>query len=598
MKRHLSLASLCLASLVAGCGAPEITSDSPANLTPFPPINFYIYGWNAAWDRFDPGAIEDMPAVASDGTTWEMVYIALGGHVINRSSTDGVHFGAPVDLGGGFFGKPAAALVHGSLLVAAPNGLGVVSTKFRTNGTWDSAWKQQPGKLLNPGVTIALTDSGWRYHLFGVGPDQSLYELSGIGGFWDANWVSRGGKLLPTTPAAVSWGGNRIDVVAAAPGNTPWHEWQDNEVLGGWESLGGAMEGQPAISSRAPNMLDVFVIGTDNALYQKVYDGGWKDYTQVVDCAQHLGVTVASPTLGTTGRQSIDVYVLGYDHGAVWHNRYSTTPSATAGPLPYCCGLPGRNCCTGDDAPDACQGQGQAATYCNPADNKCEQCGSAVGQACCTNVDSDGARPLCGYGPSTTVCNIYSNRCDSSGGPAGAAYQVCRAGGVCDAGNTCTGRNVDRDIAGYCKPNPTPSCGAAKSACSSSANCCSGLECVGGACTASSGTAPGAKTCGGNPVNSSTQNYNVGVRYSTGCAELEAYAYANSQAEAVACVQKAYPNQTLFPGQYFTTYQFAEYSPIDYSCQPRYVAAFSSADAAACAHSLCVTCTDVLGTCQ
>src|SRR5262252_2994566 len=50
--------------------------------------------------------------------------------------------------------------------------------------------------------------------------------------------------------------------------------------FGGWESLGGALRGAPAVSSWSSGRLDVFVRGTDDAMWHKWWDGntwsGWE----------------------------------------------------------------------------------------------------------------------------------------------------------------------------------------------------------------------------------------------------------------------------------------------------------------------------------
>ena len=42
-----------------------------------------------------------------------------------------------------------------------------------------------------------------------------------------------------------------------------------------WESLGGVLTSQPGVSSWSEDRLDVFVRGTDSALWHKWYENGW-----------------------------------------------------------------------------------------------------------------------------------------------------------------------------------------------------------------------------------------------------------------------------------------------------------------------------------
>jgi hypothetical protein len=54
----------------------------------------------------------------------------------------------------------------------------------------------------------------------------------------------------------------------------------DQAVRVTWESLGGPVQGGPAAASLGPGHLDVFVRGTDNALYYKEGFGstGWQKW--------------------------------------------------------------------------------------------------------------------------------------------------------------------------------------------------------------------------------------------------------------------------------------------------------------------------------
>jgi hypothetical protein len=73
-------------------------------------------------------------------------------------------------------------------------------------------------------------------------------------------------------------GNNRIDVFVRGTDNALWHKWWDGTSWGQpkterWESLGGVLTSGPGASSWAANRLDVFVRGTDNALWHKWWDG-------------------------------------------------------------------------------------------------------------------------------------------------------------------------------------------------------------------------------------------------------------------------------------------------------------------------------------
>jgi hypothetical protein len=58
---------------------------------------------------------------------------------------------------------------------------------------------------------------------------------------------------------------------SSPPAVVAGNQWHD------WESLGGVLSSGPGVSSWAAGRLDVFVRGTDNALWHKWFDGNWSN---------------------------------------------------------------------------------------------------------------------------------------------------------------------------------------------------------------------------------------------------------------------------------------------------------------------------------
>ena len=80
-----------------------------------------------------------------------------------------------------------------------------------------------------------------------------------------------------------------------------------------WESLDGYCLEGVAVASWAPNRLDCFVIGGDNALYHKWFDAsGWSGWEY------QGGYLISAPSAVSWGPNRIDVFALGTDH-AMWH---------------------------------------------------------------------------------------------------------------------------------------------------------------------------------------------------------------------------------------------------------------------------------------
>jgi len=95
-------------------------------------------------------------------------------------------------------------------------------------------------------------------------------------------WESLGGQLAPNTgPAVCSWGPGRLDVFVIGTDNNIWHRAWDGSRWTGWGSLGDAMASSPAATSRSANSMDVFVLRSDNNLWQRPYNQGWGAWTAI-----------------------------------------------------------------------------------------------------------------------------------------------------------------------------------------------------------------------------------------------------------------------------------------------------------------------------
>lgn len=113
------------------------------------------------------------------------------------------------------------------------------------------------------------------------------------------------------------------------PGPGPGDRWSQ------WEDLGGVLTSAPGVASWAPNRLDTFVRGTDNALYHKWWNGSrWSDW-------ENLGGTLtSSPTAVSWGNNRIDVFARGRSNrlfhlwwdGSRWSNWEDLGGNITSAP--------------------------------------------------------------------------------------------------------------------------------------------------------------------------------------------------------------------------------------------------------------------------
>ena len=125
----------------------------------------------------------------------------------------------------------------------------------------------------------------------------------------------------PSSNPVVAWGPNRIDVFVLGTDRALYHKAWDGSAwwpsTTGYEGLGGVCTCVPQAVAWGPNRLDVFVTGTDRALYHKWWDGSrWGP--SVTGYEFMGGVIVGTPRAVSWGANRLDVFVVGTDQ-ALYH---------------------------------------------------------------------------------------------------------------------------------------------------------------------------------------------------------------------------------------------------------------------------------------
>ena len=137
----------------------------------------------------------------------------------------------------------------------------------------------------------------------------------------DALGAPAGG--LDGEPRVASWGPDRLDIVARGRDQRLWHTYWDREWAGRWGNPGevsGVGEG-PDVISRGPGLLDFVWAGANlNALHVLSFNGSnWEAVTTV---AAPPGVNVQQrPALSSWAPDRLDVFVAG-DGNRLWHALY------------------------------------------------------------------------------------------------------------------------------------------------------------------------------------------------------------------------------------------------------------------------------------
>jgi hypothetical protein len=165
-----------------------------------------------------------------------------------------------------------------------------------------------PNQAPRSAVALAFDPVGAGFAFY-RGVDNAVYmrTFTGTSRTWSAQ--SRIGGVIVGAPAAAT---GRITVIVAARGtnNALWLRWMKGGTWGKWTSWGGVLTSSPAISATVDGRIDVFVRGTDRAVWTRTLPAGgtltrWRSLGGRVTTAPAVPNTLT------------EVYAAGTDH-AVW----------------------------------------------------------------------------------------------------------------------------------------------------------------------------------------------------------------------------------------------------------------------------------------
>lgn len=162
---------------------------------------------------------------------------------------------------------------------------------------WHGWWPIQNGQTAPGGAVTAVSRRPDFLDIFVVGTDSRVYTAAWEPGSAEGwrGWWRIGDAVVPPGSAVhvvsrsldhldifVTDVGGRILSAAWEPGFADgWHGW--------WEVAGGRAAPGAAVTalSRAPDKLDVFVVGTDSHVWQAAWEpgfvGGWRGWSPVLD---------------------------------------------------------------------------------------------------------------------------------------------------------------------------------------------------------------------------------------------------------------------------------------------------------------------------
>jgi hypothetical protein len=188
-------------------------------------------------------------------------------------------------LGGGVKADTSPAVARNNdgrlqVFVVGTNSQLYYKTQSSPNSNiWSSSWTSLGGGLRASTDPIAMANDDGRLQVFVVGTNNVVYyktQTSPNSATWSSSWTSLGGGVkADTSPAVARNHDGRLQVFLVGTNNQLQYRAQtspnSNTWSSSWTSLSGTLRGgtDPAVIANSDGRLQVFVIGTNNAVYYK-----------------------------------------------------------------------------------------------------------------------------------------------------------------------------------------------------------------------------------------------------------------------------------------------------------------------------------------
>lgn len=197
----------------------------------------------------------------------------------------------------------------GAVYVSTSNG-GGNDRISRVDPVAPALTRWSPGLDVSPsGVATVLRGSAVTAFVRGTDNRVWYTTQSAAGGAFS------GFRFIPGTiasaPAAVTWGGSRVDLFAKGSNGHLLHTYSTGGAYHAWEDVGGALTSAPSAASLSTGTIDIVARTTGDALSRIRWDGArWTPWTQVggvlsaapAASADRAAGTVSVVVRGTNGQ--------------------------------------------------------------------------------------------------------------------------------------------------------------------------------------------------------------------------------------------------------------------------------------------------------
>lgn len=200
------------------------------------------------------------------------------------------------------------------------------------HSTWNNInqiWPAPPtvGQFDNLGgvftsAPAAVATASNRLHVFGLGLDYALYHKTcdparaGGGSSWTPDWENLGGNLS-STPVVVSTEGESVDVFVLGSDQAMLHTTWSGSSWSAWGNLGGCFTSLPVVLPSGANAFDIFARGADFMIYHMALNAGVSSGWSLLGGPLLWEPTAASAPAAARVGNSVFVFVVGID-AAMW----------------------------------------------------------------------------------------------------------------------------------------------------------------------------------------------------------------------------------------------------------------------------------------
>ena len=211
--------------------------------------------------------------------------------------------------------RTVQSAANGSVLVSTSNGSGDRVMRLDPTATPQAF---RPGLDVSPSGVSAVVRSGAVTVFVRATDGRVWHTTQAVAGGTFGAWQAVPG-VVTSAPAAVSWGGSRVDLFARGPAGTLVHTWSTGGAFAPWGNLGGSIRGAPAAASLASGTLDA-VARSGDALWRIRWDGSrWTSWSTINGIVTSAPAAAADPSAGT-----VRVLVRGSD-GRLWDSLLTAT---------------------------------------------------------------------------------------------------------------------------------------------------------------------------------------------------------------------------------------------------------------------------------